>query len=74
MPEDNISTINNPSYLEFEKRIMSIIEMPNEKYFYTSSNLIKRVHLHGGRETDLVPPNVLESLNDLRKRRMTPEV
>ena len=57
-----------------DSKLETIFLMPNEKYFYTSSNLIKRVHLYGGRETDLVPPNVLKALNDLRKRRMTPEV
>ena len=44
--------------------------MPNEKYFFTSSNLIKQVHLHGGREThDLVPPNVLEALRQVVEQR-----
>ena len=57
-----------------DSKLETIFLMPNEKYFYTSSNLIKRVHLYGGRETDLVPPNVLKALNDLRKRRMTPKV
>ena len=56
-----------------DSKLETIFLMPNEKYFYTSSNLIKQVHLHGGRETDLVPPNVLESLNDLRNRGMTQE-
>ncbi len=44
--------------------------MPNEKYFFTSSNLIKQVHLHGGREThDLVPQNVLEALRQVFEQR-----
>jgi phosphopantetheine adenylyltransferase len=39
--------------------------MPNEKYFYTSSSLIKQVHLFGNRETDLVPENVSIALREL---------
>ena len=54
-----------------DSKLETIFLMPNEKYFYTSSNLIKQVHLHGGRETDLVPPNVLEALCDLRARGMS---
>jgi pantetheine-phosphate adenylyltransferase len=43
----------------------TIFLMPNEKYFYTSSQLIKQVHLYGRRETDLVPHNVLIALRGL---------
>ena len=43
----------------------TIFLMPNEKYFYTSSQLIKQVHLYGNRETDLVPQNVLVALRGL---------
>ncbi len=43
----------------------TIFLMPNEKYFYTSSQLIKQVHLYGNRETDLVPHNVLVALRGL---------
>ena len=43
----------------------TIFLMPNEKYFYTSSQLIKQVHLYGRRETDLVPHNVLVALRGL---------
>ena len=41
--------------------------MPNEKYFYTSSQLIKQVHLYGNRETDLVPQNVLSVLRKINR-------
>ena len=41
--------------------------MPNEKYFFTSSQLIKQVHLYGDRETRLVPENVLFALRKLSK-------
>jgi pantetheine-phosphate adenylyltransferase len=51
-----------------DSKLETIFLMPNEKYFYTSSTLIKQVHLHGERETDLVPPNVLDALRDLRER------
>ena len=43
----------------------TIFLMPNEKYFYTSSSLIKQVHLFGNRETELVPNNVSVALRDL---------
>ena len=49
-----------------DSELETIFLMPNEKYFFTSSNLIKQVHLHGGREThDLVPSNVLEALRQV---------
>ena len=38
-----------------DSQLETIFLMPNEKYFYTSSQLIKQVHLYGERETDLVP-------------------
>ena len=40
-----------------DSQLETIFLMPNEKYFYTSSHLIKQVHLYGERETDLVPAN-----------------
>ena len=43
----------------------TIFLMPNEKYFYTSSSLIKQVHLFGNRETNLVPDNVSIALRNL---------
>ena len=51
-----------------DAELETIFLMPNEKYFFTSSNLIKQVHLQGGRETDLVPENVVEALRGLRER------
>ena len=49
-----------------DSKLETIFLMPNEKYFFTSSNLIKQVHLNGGRETNgLVPPNVLVALRQL---------
>ncbi len=51
-----------------DAELETIFLMPNEKYFFTSSNLIKQVHLQGGRETDLVPGNVVEALRGLRGR------
>ena len=47
----------------------TIFLMPNEKYFFTSSNLIKQVHLHGGRKTNgLVPSNVLAALRKVTEQ------
>jgi pantetheine-phosphate adenylyltransferase len=48
-----------------DSTIETIFLMPNEKYFYTSSQLIKQVHLFGKRETDLVPENVLSALQEI---------
>ena len=51
----------------------TIFLMPNEKYFYTSSQLIKQVHLYGKRETDLVPNNVLVALRGLSQSKEIPK-
>ena len=48
-----------------DSSLETIFLMPNEKYFYTSSQLIKQVHLFGKRETDLVPENVLSALRKI---------
>jgi len=48
-----------------DPELETIFLMPNEKYFYTSSSLIKQVHLFGNRETDLVPENVSIALHEL---------
>lgn len=50
-----------------DSNIETIFLMPNEKYFYTSSQLIKQVHLFGKRETDLVPENVLSALREINR-------
>ena len=36
----------------------TIFLMPSQKYFFTSSQLIKQVHRYGDQETGLVPENV----------------
>ena len=50
-----------------DSSLETIFLMPNEKYFYTSSQLIKQVHLFGKRETDLVPKNVLSALRKINQ-------
>ena len=45
-----------------DSNIETIFLMPNEKYFFTSSQLLKLVHKYGGEGTDLVPPNALKAL------------
>ena len=55
----------SPYRKEIIPRILFL--MPNEKYFYTSSQLIKQVHLFGERETDLVPENVLTALREVNR-------
>ena len=52
-----------------DSELETIFLMPNEKYFYTSSSLIKQVHLFGDRETGLVPPNVSQALSELAKNK-----
>ena len=47
-------------YLDSE--IETIFLMPNEKYFFTSSQLIKLVHGYGGKSPDLIPQNVMKAL------------
>lgn len=42
--------------------VETIFLMPSEKYFYTSSHLVKQVARFSGRETGLVPPNVMRAL------------
>ena len=48
-----------------DSELETIFLMPNEKYFYTSSSLIKQVHLFGNRDTKLVPENVSIALRQL---------
>ena len=48
----------------------TIFLMPSQKYFFTSSQLIKQVHTYGERETGLVPENVRLAL---KKRSDLPE-
>ena len=43
-------------------RVETVFLMPNEKYFFTSSTLVKQVHAFTGREHDLVPKNVHRAL------------
>ncbi|MEC8330322.1 MAG: pantetheine-phosphate adenylyltransferase [Verrucomicrobiota bacterium] len=43
-------------------RVETVFLMPNEKYFFTSSSLIKQVHAFTKRKTDLVPDNVYNAL------------
>ena len=54
-----------------DSELETIFLMPNEKYFYTSSQLIKQVHLYGDRETNLVPRNVLDALRSLSLKNKT---
>ena len=48
-----------------DPELETIFLMPNEKYFFTSSQLIKQVHLYGAKETGLVPENVFHELQSL---------
>lgn len=55
----------------------TIFLMPNEKYFFTSSSLVKQVSLYTDRDTGLVPPNVYKALCNrcatIREARAKPE-
>lgn len=46
-----------------DDRIETVYLMPSEKYFYTSSNLVKQVYRHTDRRIGLVPDNVHQALN-----------
>ncbi len=54
-----------------DSNLETIFLMPNEKYFYTSSTLIKQVHLYGEKETGLVPENVSSALKKLAEANST---
>jgi pantetheine-phosphate adenylyltransferase len=41
-----------------DSSLETIFLMPSQKYFFTSSQLIKQVHRYGDQETGLVPENV----------------
>lgn len=45
-----------------DERVETVFLMPNEKYFFTSSTLVKQVHAFTDREHDLVPANVHSAL------------
>ena len=45
-----------------DEQIETIFLMPNEKYFFTSSTLVKQVHAFTDRAHDLVPKNVHRAL------------
>ncbi|MFP4203939.1 MAG: pantetheine-phosphate adenylyltransferase [Opitutales bacterium] len=46
-----------------DEQIETIFLMPNQEYFFTSSNLVKQVSQFTDRETHLVPPNVRQALS-----------
>jgi len=46
-----------------DEEIETIFLMPNEEFFFTSSNLVKQVFQFTGRERTLIPPNVHEALS-----------
>ena len=47
-----------------DSSLETIFLMPSQKYFFTSSQLIKQVHRYGGQETGLVPENVRLALKE----------
>jgi pantetheine-phosphate adenylyltransferase len=47
-----------------DESIETIFLMPNEKFFYTSSALIKQVARYTQRDTGLVPKNVQQALRE----------
>ena len=47
-----------------DEKIETIFLMPNERYFFTSSNLIKQVFKFTDREKHLIPENVHQALSD----------
>jgi pantetheine-phosphate adenylyltransferase len=56
-----------------DSTLETIFLMPSQKYFFTSSQLIKQVHQYGERETGLVPENVrleLKKRSELEKTQL----
>ena len=47
-----------------DERIETIFLMPNERYFFTSSNLVKQVFRFTDREKHLIPANVHAALSE----------
>ena len=47
-----------------DSNLETIFLMPSQKYFFTSSQLIKQVHRYGDQETGLVPENVRFALRE----------
>jgi pantetheine-phosphate adenylyltransferase len=47
--------------------VETIFLMPNEKYFFTSSQLVKQVNLYTDRDTGLIPKNVYQALRSRAK-------
>ena len=47
-----------------DSSLETIFLMPSQKYFFTSSQLIKQVHRYGDQETGLVPENVRFALKE----------
>ncbi|NBB80000.1 MAG: pantetheine-phosphate adenylyltransferase [Verrucomicrobia bacterium] len=47
-----------------DESIETIFLMPNEQYFFTSSNLVKQVFKFTDRERRLIPPNVHAALSE----------
>lgn len=45
-----------------DEEIETLFLMPNEKYFFTSSTIIKQVALYSEKDTQLVPPHVHRAL------------
>ena len=54
-----------------DSELETIFLMPNEKYFYTSSSLIKQVHLFFNRETELVPDTVSSAFRNLSIQKLS---
>lgn len=47
-----------------DEKIETIFLMPNERYFFTSSNLVKQVFKFTDRERHLIPENVHKALSE----------
>lgn len=47
-----------------DEKIETIFLMPNERYFFTSSNLVKQVFKFTDREKHLIPENVHQALSE----------
>ena len=58
--EFNMALMNR----HLQPMIETIFVMPNERFSYTSSSLVKQVARYGGQVGHFVPPNVAEALRE----------
>ncbi len=49
---------------KLDEDFVTVFLMPNEKYTYLNSSIVREIARHGGEVKDFVPPHVLEKLTE----------